>query len=278
MRSFFQRFYFLLKEYIYLCILLIISLFFLSLNDSEGMNAIRRYSFGTFSVFNSLFTDIVHMFYNEDNILALKRKNAELMLENNLLREYALQNLELKSLIKMQDTAKTKIIGATVVSKLVSAVQGNLILDVGSDNGVSKGMPVINDKGLVGIVQQTSDNYSLVRHINNAHLKIAVKDQRSGIDGILRWDGNALIISNIQGIDDVLIGDRIITSDFSSILPANIPVGIVKEKERNSTGYISLVIVQPFVNIEWLSHVYVLPIKREPQIDSLKSLVNNIKR
>ncbi|MFH0734469.1 MAG: rod shape-determining protein MreC [bacterium] len=248
-------------------------MFFLSLNDNEAMNSIRRYSFGSFSIFNSFFTEFVHLFYNEDNILALKHKNAELMLENNLLRDYALQNLELKSLLKMQDTINTKIISAKVVSKLVSAVQGNLIINLGLNDGISKGMPVINDKGLVGIIQQTSDNYSLVRHIKNAHLKIAVKDQRSGIDGILHWDGNSLIISNIQGIDDVLIGDRIITSDFSSIFPPNIPIGIVKEKERNLTGFISLVIIEPFVNIEWLSHVYVLPIKRDPQIDSLKNLI-----
>lgn len=272
MLIFLLKIYNYIKEYIVLCILLVFSLFIISLNNTQAMNSIRTYSVGSFAIINSAFTNFVHLFYHEDSLLELKQRNAELMLENNILRGYAIQNLELKGLLKIQDTSKIKLVRSVIVSKLTSSVQGNLILDKGTDDGIYKGMPVINDKGLIGIVSNASSGFCKVKHINNSHFKIAVKDQRSGISGILNWDGTSLKISNIQGIDDILIGDRIVTSDFSTIFPPDIPVGIVKRKEKNSSSYSSTVIVEPFVKIEWISHVFIIPIIRNNQIDSLKAI------
>jgi rod shape-determining protein MreC len=108
-------------------------------------------------------------------------------------------------------------------------------------------MPVLNDKGLIGVVQFSNTNYSLVKHINNTSFKIAAKDQRTGIDGIISWNGEKMVMSNIQGADSVYIGDRIVTSDFSTVAPPNIPIGIVKSKEPNNNGIGYIIVVEPFV-------------------------------
>ncbi len=54
-------------------------------------------------------------------------------------------------------------------------------------------MPVITDKGLVGIVFESTDNYSSVRTYENSLFKVAVKNQRSNVDGVLNWDGKNLL-------------------------------------------------------------------------------------
>ncbi len=265
------KFYNDFKDYFLLVFLLFISLIFLSFNKSEKITTLRGYFYNIFAPLNAAFTDFYSIFLENKDVKDLQIRNAELMLENNLLRNYAIQNLELKSLLKIQDTSKLKLKRAKVISKLVNGSQGNLIIDIGTDSGVDKGMPVINDKGLIGVIQNSTSKYSLVKHINNTSFKIAAKDQRTGVDGIVGFNGINLIMTNIQGVDSIFIGDRIVTSDFSTVSPPNIPLGIVKKKEPNNQGAGYNIIVEPFVNLDWVSYVFVYPFVQDTVIEKLKT-------
>ena len=270
MLKYFIKFYNDFKEYFLLSFLLFVSLLILSFNKTEQMNTLRGYFFTIFAPFNSAFTQIYYVFLEKYDVYELQRRNAELMLENNLLRSYAIQNMELKSFLKLQDTSKVYLKRAKVISKLVNSAQGNLIISIGKNEGIDKGMPVLNDKGLIGVVQFSNTNYSLVKHINNTSFKIAAKDQRTGIDGIISWNGEKMVMSNIQGADSVYIGDRIVTSDFSTVAPPNIPIGIVKSKEPNNNGIGYIIVVEPFVNLDWVSYAFVYPIIQDSLITKLK--------
>jgi rod shape-determining protein MreC len=270
MLKYFIKFYNDFKEYFLLSFLLFVSLLILSFNKTEQMNTLRGYFFTIFAPFNSAFTQIYSVFLEKYDVYELQRRNAELMLENNLLRSYAIQNMELKSFLKLQDTSKVYLKRAKVISKLVNSAQGNLIISIGKNEGIDKGMPVLNDKGLIGVVQFSNTNYSLVKHINNTSFKIAAKDQRTGIDGIISWNGEKMVMSNIQGADSVYIGDRIVTSDFSTVAPPNIPIGIVKSKEPNNNGIGYIIVVEPFVNLDWVSYAFVYPIIQDSLITKLK--------
>lgn len=270
MLKYFIKFYNDFKEYFLLSFLLFVSLLILSFNKTEQMNTLRGYFFTIFAPFNSAFTQIYSVFLEKYDVYELQRRNAELMLENNLLRSYAIQNMELKSFLKLQDTSKFYLKRAKVISKLVNSAQGNLIISIGKNEGIDKGMPVLNDKGLIGVVQFSNTNYSLVKHINNTSFKIAAKDQRTGIDGIISWNGEKMVMSNIQGADSVYVGDRIVTSDFSTVAPPNIPIGIVKSKEPNNNGIGYIIVVEPFVNLDWVSYAFVYPIIQDSLITKLK--------
>lgn len=270
------KFYYDFKEYFLLGFLLLISLIILSFNKSEKMTTLRGYFYNIFAPINAAFTDFYSLFLENNDVKELQVRNAELMLENNLLRSYAIQNLELKSLLKIEDTTKQKLKRAKVISKLVNGFQGNIIIDIGTENGIDKGMPVINDKGLIGIIQNSNIKYSLVKHINNTSFKIAAKDQRTGVDGIVGYNGKNLIMTNIQGVDSIYIGDRIVTSDFSTVSPPNIPIGIVKKKEPNNLGGGYNIIIEPFVNLDWVSFVFVYPFVQDTLIEKLKT--NKIKK
>ena len=78
-------------------------------------------------------------------------------------------------------------------------------------------MPVINDQGLMGIIYSTSDDFSIARTLRNRDLKLTVKDERSRIDGIMKWNGEDLVMVDIPKTYDIKPGDRIITSELSSI-------------------------------------------------------------
>ena len=228
------------------------------------------YALGSLAVFNSLVSDFAEIFSPQGELVSAKKENAELMLKLNMLREYGLENNELKNLLSFNDTSGYPLVAGKVVSRLVSKVQGTFIINIGRSDSILVGMPVINNKGLVGLVTDISNDFSVVRTLQNSNLKLAVKDQRSNINGVISWDGIQLLIKNIPVTSDIMQGDRIVTSEFSTIVPPEIPVGIVSNKSNTVSGLLSRVTVQPFVEFDQIKNVFVLQLVQSSQIDSLE--------
>ncbi len=258
------------KEYLILALLLIISLAILPFNDSPQVKTLRLYAFGTFAFATETIQDVAGIFRPEAEIKKLKKINAELSLQVNLLREYGIENVQLKKMLAYYDSSRYFLVPARIVSRNISKVNSNLILNRGKRAGVREGMPVIDEFGLAGIVTDVSSDFALVSSIQNSNLKIAVTDQRSRVSGIAEWSGSRLIIKNIPPSADVLPGDRIITSEFSTVFPPSIPVGIVVKKEININGLLGNVAVEPFAKISDENFLFILKLIQNPQIDSLK--------
>ena len=270
MFRFFNRLWSSFREYIVLIVLVIISFISLSLNQKPEVKNVRALAFGSFAVVTSVVSDVVNITKVKSENRKLREVNAELMLEVNKLREYGIQNEELKNLLKLKDSVNYPLIPAEIVSKSFSKIQGTIIVNAGGKNGVKPGMPVINDQGLIGIVYNVSDDYSIARTLRNFDMKITVKDQRSRIDGIMKWDGESLVIINVPKTYDVEPGDRIITSDLSSIVPIPLPVGVVTGLSNVKTGIFNEVKVKPFVDFVRTENVFIIGMVESKQINNLE--------
>lgn len=270
MTRFFLRIWKNFKEYIILVVLIITSLYTLSINKSPAVKNVRALAFGTFAVFTSVVSDLTNIAKIKSENERLRKINAELMLQVNKLRQYGIQNEELASLLSLKDTTSYPLQSASVVSKSVNVSQGTITLNVGRNEGIKPGMPVINDQGLLGIVYDISDDYSIVRTLKNIDLKLTVKDERSRIDGIMKWNGDELVIINVPKTYDVQPGDRIITSEISSIVPVPLPVGLAIGLTNASTGIFNEVKVKPFVDFSRVEHVFVLKLVESKQKDKLE--------
>ncbi|MBI9071647.1 MAG: rod shape-determining protein MreC [Melioribacteraceae bacterium] len=270
MRGLFKGIFSSLKEYVVLVVLLLVSLSLVSLNEKPQIKKVRTFALGGFAVFTSLIQDVTEVFTETDEVKTLRTQNAKLMLQVNLLRQHGLENRELKSLMGFKDTTGYSLIPASVVSRLVSKSQGNIIVNAGLSDSVKIGMPVVNTNGLVGLITDVSESYSVVRTLQNSNMKLAVTDQRSSVHGILEWSGSQHIIKNIPTTYDIKAGDRIISSEFSTIIPPNIPVGVIAEKTTNISGLLSSINVQSFVDFNSTKNVFILDMITSPQIDSLE--------
>ena len=270
MFRFFTRVWFGFKEYIVLVVLVIVSFVVLSLNQKPEVKNVRAIAFGSFAAVTSVVSDLLNIANIKSENRQLREVNAELMLQVNRLREYGIQNEELRNLLKLKDTLKYPLIPANIVSKSFSKIQGTITINAGLKDGVKPGMPVINDEGLIGVVYNSSDDYSIARTLKNFDLKITVKDQRSRIDGIMKWNGENLVIINVPKTYDVEPGDRIITSDISSIIPVPLPVGVVTGLSNIKTGIFNEVKVKPFVDFLRVENVFVLGIVESKQIKNLE--------
>lgn len=258
------------KEYIVLVVLLIVSLILLSQNSSQGIQKVRSIAFGTFASVTSVFTDIFNISNLKDENENLRRTNAEMMLHLSRLREYAIVNEDLKGLLALKDSSNFPLIPATIVSKSLTKSQGTITLNAGKNQSVKVGMPVITDKGIVGIVYSIADNYSIARTLTNVDLKVTVKSERTRENAVMKWNGEWLVMINVPKTFDLKNGDRIVTSEISSIIPFPLPVGLVYEIGNVEKGIFNEVKVHPFVDFQKVENVFILGIVKSKEIDDIE--------
>ncbi|HQF41699.1 MAG TPA: rod shape-determining protein MreC [Ignavibacteriaceae bacterium] len=258
------------KEYIVLVVLIIISLALLSQNNSQGIQKVRAVAFGSFASVTSVFSDIFNISNLKKENEELRRTNAEIMLQLSRLRESAIVNDDLKGLLALKDSTKYPLIIASIISKSLSKSQGTVTLNVGSSSGVKPGMPVITDKGIAGIIFSVSANYSIARTLNNVDLNLTVKCERTRENAVMKWKGDRLVMINVPKTFGLKKGDRIVTSEISSIVPVPIPVGIVAEIGNVEMGIFNEVTIQPFVDFQKVENVFVLGLVKSKEIDDIE--------
>lgn len=258
------------KEYIVLVVLIIISLILLSQNNSQGIQKVRAVAFGSFATVTSIFSDIFNISNLKKENEELRRTNAEIMLQLSKLRESAIVNDDLKGLLALKDSTDYPLIIASIISKSLSKSQGTVTLNVGKSDGVKTGMPVITDKGIAGVIYSVSANYSIARTLNNVDLNLTVKCERTRENAVMKWNGDRLVMINVPKTFGLKKGDRVVTSEISSIVAVPIPVGIVAEVGNVEMGIFNEVTVKPFVDFQNVENVFVLGLVKDKEIDDIQ--------
>lgn len=143
-----------------------------------------------------------------------------------------------------------------VVSDRQTGLERIVEINVGSNDGIDVGMPVVTGNGLVGQVISTSGGRSAVRVLTDPRLQVGVVSNRSRIVGVTsgRGDGNNLLLDMLDNASDQSLNrTRFETSGFdASPYPGGIPVGLLIVEE---SGLVSL---RPTADLEQLSYLTVL--------------------
>lgn len=268
MREFFYSLFQSFKSYLILIILIIISFFLMSLSESESTQKLRALALSTFSRVSGVFGYVNFITDLRSDNEELRRRNAELMLENNQLREFGLENSELREMLAFQDTSSYELIASEVISKSYLADQVNFTINKGTKDSVKPGMPVISHNGLLGIVYTSTENYSIVRTYKNVNLKIIVKLLNSGTPGILKWNGTELIMQGIPKTLQLKKGERIITSEISSLIGINLPVGEVVKILNPESGLFNDILIEPYVDLNSTLNVFVMRMVQSKKVDN----------
>ncbi len=270
MSKIFQHFWQNFKEYLVLVFLIIISLYLITLDFSDKTQKLRAMIFGTFSVVNSFLTDVFGSGNLKEENERLRSVNADLMLQLSKLRKDALLIDELKNSLSLKDTSKLNLISSRVISMFTNTSQETFTISSGKIDGVEIGMPVISEKGLVGVVFSVSENYAIVKTLRNNSLKLTIKSERTGEHGVLKWKSNSLRIINVPKTYQVKKGDRIVISELSSIVPVIVPVGVAYQTENVEPGIFNEIIVIPYVDFNKVEYVFVVPIVASKEVKNLE--------
>ena len=178
--------------------------------------------------------------------------NQEYLIKLNLLRK---DNTRLRQILSLQESSNGEHISAAVISRKTGSWWRQIILNKGSKDGVEIGDIVIGPGGLLGRVKNTSLFTSSVTLITSPESKLGVWVDRIQINGLLVGLGDDYPSLILYSKDtDIKVGDFVSSSPASTLLPPNIPIGIVQSIDETlqskKTAKISL-LAKPHV-IDWV--------------------------
>lgn len=224
-------------------------------------------------------TGAVYKKVNEVNeYLSLKEKNKDLASENALLKELLFNKKDTlitsKTLFR-NDLNNYKVMVGKVVKNSFNVRENYITINAGSDKGLKTDMGVINDKGIVGIVEKTSANYATIQSVLNIKSKINAKLKNSNHFGSLVWDGRNVgyaQLIDVPRLASLRKGDSIVTGGNSDIFPENIPIGkIDKIFIDRKTNYYTINI-RLFNDMTSLGYVYVIENKKKKEKQQLEAI------
>lgn len=254
------------KEYVVLALLIIFSIFLLSVNDNTQLRAIRSYTVGFIGFVQNALTIIPNVVELKKENEVLRQLNVNLSNEVSLLREARLENLKLRGLVGLKQRTPFKLIAGNVIGKSLLLMRNTITVDIGDRDGVRADMPVISESGLVGRVIATSDRYSIAQLVLNKDFRASAKVQRTRIDGIIAWDGGDFLqLKNVSKTQDVKQGDLVITSEYSSVFPSDVKIGIVSKLNEKPGSLFREVEVAPTVDFASLEQVFVVAWAQDPE-------------
>jgi rod shape-determining protein MreC len=215
--------------------------------------------------------DLTKHFNLSDNNLALQKENIKLRkkLKESLYKVSGDFIFVSDSLYQQQYS----YIPATIINSTVSKRNNYFTLNIGRKQGVYKGLGVFSEKGVVGIIHNTSEHYSVVKSVLTKDINIDVTIQPIGLFGLLKWNGRDARRGSISGIsNDLRIKkwSKVITKGGSGIFPRGLSVGVVEKINPVNGEPLWDVVVKFSENYRTIQRVYVvknLMIKEQKKIE-----------
>lgn len=216
---------------------------------------------------------------NAKEYLNLRKENEDLALENAMLRSLLFQVKDSAFMTKPDNIKGVKpsdIVVAKVIKNSYNVYENYLTLNAGQQQGIKPDMGVINSLGIVGIIDDTSENYSTVASILNKKSRINAKMKKSNHFGSLIWDGKStgfVQLIDVPRLAAIRKGDTVVTGGQSVIFPENINIGTIHRVFRdkdNKTNFYTLE-VKLFNDMTNLGHVYILKSKGKEEITTLEN-------
>ncbi len=217
---------------------------------------------------------------NVHEYFALRRLNKDLAQQNNLLLHqtpFSFLKTDQQEFL-VGDTLYQRrylYVNARVINNSVNRRNNFLTLDKGRRHGIIPDMGIITSRGVIGIVNNVSENFSTVISLLHADVNISVRMKKNDHLGTLQWDGENYREATVLYIPthvELNVGDTIVSSGFSTIFPPDVLIGtisdyIIHPGENFSTVKVAL--AQDFNSISYVHAVKNL--FREEQ-DTLESM------
>jgi rod shape-determining protein MreC len=189
----------------------------------------------------------------------LKKQVASLLLERERLNQFRAERERLRKLAEFKEEQFLDLRPAEVIGRNLDRFQTTLVIDKGRADSIRVRMPVLSYKGYVGRISEVFENSAWVQLISSRNSPVSCIDKRSRVVGILEWSHFSYFeMKNVSIVDDVQVGDTLITSGFGGVVPKGYPVGVVTHVAKQMDGLSLEVEAVSEVNFRSLEEVFVI--------------------
>ena len=201
------------------------------------------------------------------DVASLRQRNTELEAEVAQLQTQVIdlqqKVTETNILSALVDFARANPIysykAAAVIGRDPSPFLRYVIINIGTNQGVLPGMPVVTDKGLVGRVDAVISEAARVQLITDSASAINVRLQSSSTEAMLVGSVTGDVSLDMIAQDAaVTIGDVVLTSGLGGSFPPNLLVGQVISVRKLDYELFQTASIQPSVDFNQLGFVLVI--------------------
>lgn len=194
----------------------------------------------------------------------LNRRNAELQAEAVRLQEiidrYRVASYT-DTMVPDPSVRHFDFIVANVINNSIAHPFNYLTIDKGTADGVRPELGVIDHNGVVGIISNTGAHSARVLSLLNPNFRLSCKIKSTDYFGSLVWDGDDPTEALLEELPRHTVyhpGDTIVTSGYSAVFPAGLPVGTIIDADSDKNQNFFTLRVKLFADFTTLSNVQVV--------------------
>lgn len=198
------------------------------------------------------------------NNLAKENKNLKTSLRNLEVEIAYLNEVEHENIILTQELGflqsekEKNFIPSRIISRSTSSFLQDIIIDKGTKDGIKHGSPVVSQGYLIGVISQANDKFSQVQLITDSKTMIPVVLQQSRAIGLLKASLNGLFIEEIPIDNEVIEGEKILTSGLGEVIFQDLIIGQIEKVPTHKTQIFQTVKVKSPVEFSKLEMVFVI--------------------
>jgi rod shape-determining protein MreC len=264
-----------------LALLIVGSFALLTLTYGQGSNGLQRGVTAVFAPVSSILDralkparDLINWV---DETFDARGKNHKLEGELQVARKEAVggkaalaENAELHKLLKFDQSGAipegTEPVTGRVIGLSPTVWFSDVMIDVGSGDGVTVNDPVVNGDGLIGRVSAVTGSTSKVMLLSDHSSKVSVRIVPAGVQGIVKasvGEPESLVLGFLNSDKNIHKGESVVTAgwhgeEIESRFPPNIPLGEVTKATLIEQEAQERSIVRPFADLRNLDTVQVL--------------------
>lgn len=231
------------------------------------------------SVVSSVYSginSITSYFYLRDINDDLQLRNAALEMEvldlRNQVHDYKI--LYGDTTINFETNSQFDFIVSRVISNSISLQQNYITINKGLNDGIDSEMGVVDQNGVVGIVNIAGNHSARIISLLNPNLRLSCKVKGSDYFGSLVWDGKSpyyAILEEMPRHVKFEKGDTIVTSGYSAVFPEGIMVGVIDEQLNSGADNFFSLKIKLSTDFTQLSTVRVLKNNMKDEFNKLSA-------
>ena len=169
--------------------------------------------------------------------LELGRLKAERLLTNARLQKLntlEAENARLRDMLEARAQVRDRTRVAEIMSVDANPYNHSLVIDIGTQDGVTNGQALVDADGVVGQVIEAGLMTSQAMLISDTDHALPVEVNRNGLRTIVVGTGkiDQLKLPFVVNNADIRVGDLLVTSGLGGAFPAGYPVAIVETVTR----------------------------------------------
>ncbi len=244
----------------------------LQVSTASGVRVFEGVTFGVFSEIqravsggiggvSGLWQDYVGLVSVQEQNDALRNEVAQLQLEVQQERALAQRVRGLEALLGLRQDLEFSTVSARVIAGDATPYFRTITIDRGTGDGVRRDSAVVSPDGVVGrVVSEPGPRAAKVQLLIDRSAAAGALIERTRVSGVVTGDGDETVLrmEYVSNLEDVRVGDVVVTSGIDGVYLKGRPIGEVAVVEPGTAGLYKTILVRPSVKFSDLEDVLVI--------------------